>query len=288
MRVGVVDIGTNSMRLLVTDGVEDVGRWVEVTGLGEGVDETGVLSEVAMDRTLIALEEFGDRMDSLDVEARAAIATSASRDASNREEFLDRAEKVLGVRPTLISGIEEARYGFSGATRNWDGPPPWVVSDIGGGSTEIVSEVAQASIDIGSVRLTERWFRERPIPADRLDMARDQAKTLFQGVGFSEVGSLLGVGGTWTEIGGMVGGPERDVDLAMVTLAEITDLVRRLAGLTIDQTAKLPTLNPKRAGTILGGVVVAEAVMDVLGVEVATQSISDSLDGLAAELLAVT
>jgi exopolyphosphatase/pppGpp-phosphohydrolase len=86
----------------------------------------------------------------------------------------------------------------------------------------------------------------------------------------------------------MVGGPERDVDLAMVTLAEITDLVRRLAGLTIDQTAKLPTLNPKRAGTILGGVVVAEAVMDVLGVEVATQSISDSLDGLAAELLAVT
>lgn len=288
MRVGVVDIGTNSMRLLVTDGLQEIGRWVEVTGLGRGVDATGELAEDAIDRSLESFRRFGRIMETERVERRAAMATSASRDSSNRDEFFDLAEEALGVRPRLISGIEEARYAYAGATRKWDGPHPWVVSDIGGGSTEFVTATSAESIDIGSVRLTERFFGERPVNRDQLEAARAEVFELFEDVRLHEVGSLLGVAGSWTEMGGLIGGPERDVDLATVTLTEVTGLVESLAGLTIEETAELPTLNPQRSETILGGVVVAESVMKWLGAGQATQSISDSLDGLAAELLAVT
>jgi exopolyphosphatase/guanosine-5'-triphosphate,3'-diphosphate pyrophosphatase len=288
VRVGVVDIGTNSMRMLITDGSDELGRWEEVTGLGRGVDATLRLSEEAMTRTVKALGKFGEIMDSREVASRAAMATSASRDASNREDFFDRAERALGTRPRLIDGGLEARYAYAGATARWDGPRPWVVSDIGGGSTEFVTEDFEISIDIGSVRLTERWLESRPINEESLRRARAEVRGMFDGVISTEVGSLLGVGGSWTEIGGMVGGAERDVDLAAVTTDEVSQLVQTLAGMSVEETARLPTLNPARAETILGGVVVAEAVIETLGVEIATQSISDTLDGLARELLALT
>jgi exopolyphosphatase/guanosine-5'-triphosphate,3'-diphosphate pyrophosphatase len=239
-----------------------------------------------MERTLSVLRRYGETME--EVDRRAAMATSATRDASNREVFLGRAEEALGVRPRLITGVEEARYAFAGATGRWDGPRPWVVSDIGGGSTEFVTDEDAISIDIGSVRLTERWFDRRPVGPGQLGAARGEVAGLFQDVILDPVGSLLGVAGTWTEMGGLVGGLERDVDLATVTLVEVSELVPFLAGLSVDETAHLPTLNPKRAGTILGGVVVAEGVMKTLGADTATQSIADTLDGLARELLAVT
>jgi exopolyphosphatase/guanosine-5'-triphosphate,3'-diphosphate pyrophosphatase len=235
-----------------------------------------------------ALAKFGEIMDSREVANRAAMATSASRDASNREDFFDRAESALGTRPRLVDGALEARYAYAGATARWQGPQPWVVSDIGGGSTEFVTEDFEISIDIGSVRLTERWFGTRPISEESLRRARAQVRQMFEGVISTEVGSLLGVGGSWTEIGGMVGGAERDVDLATVTTDEVTHLVTTLAGMTVEETAHFPTLNPARAETILGGVLVAEAVMNTLGVDTATQSISDTLDGLAQQLLALT
>ena len=284
----MVDIGTNSMRMLITDGVDELGRWEEVTGLGRGVDATRRLSEEAMARTVTALEKFGEIMDSQEVATRAAMATSASREASNREDFFDRAEQALGTRPRLIDGAVEARYAYAGATRRWTGPRPWVVSDIGGGSTEFVTEDFEISIDIGSVRLTERWFGERPVSGKRVNEARAEVLAMFQGAIKTEVGSLLGVGGSWTEVGGLVGGAERDVDMAAVTLEEVSQMVMDLAGMTVEKTAQLPTLNPARAETILGGVLVAEVVMQTLGVEVATQSIADTLDGLAGELLALT
>ncbi len=144
------------MRLLITSGSEESGRWVRVTGLGEGVDETGVLSPQAVARTVVELEVFGRLMDSHHVQRRLAIATSASRDASNRESFFDQAESALGVRPTLISGDDEARLAFLGSTAEMSSLDGVVVSDIGGGSTEFVSSDRGVSIDIGSVRLTDR------------------------------------------------------------------------------------------------------------------------------------
>ncbi len=200
MRVGVVDIGTNSMRLLVTDGITEFGKWVQVTGLGQGVDASGSLSEEAIGRTLAVFRRFGDLMEEMEVERRMAMATSASRDASNREAFFDQAEKVLGMRPTLISGHEEARFAYRGATANQELAPPVVVSDIGGGSSEFVSAADEVSFDIGSVRLTERILPKRPASPGEIDRARSLVDEMFREVEVGAVGTLVGVAGTWTSI----------------------------------------------------------------------------------------
>ena len=147
-RVAAVDIGTNSMRLLIVmendDSWIELGRWERVTGLGRGVDADGVLNDEAVDRTLLALAEFGARMNDAKVSQRRAVATSAARDAANRDSFFDRAELALGVRPELITGEEEARLAFAGASDDSD--QPILVVDIGGGSTELVDAKGATSV----------------------------------------------------------------------------------------------------------------------------------------------
>jgi exopolyphosphatase / guanosine-5'-triphosphate,3'-diphosphate pyrophosphatase len=199
-RVAAVDIGTNSMRLLIVGGDSEIGRWERVTGLGRGVDHTGKLSEQSIAMTLPVLKEYGRLMDLHQVTMRRAIATSASRDASNREEFFDLVESALGVRPTLISGEEEARLAFAGVVGSFDGPGPVVVSDIGGGSTEFVTATGGVSVDIGSVRITERVLPDRPAAPGQIAAARELIRNLFSVVDVGEVGSLVGVAGTWTEL----------------------------------------------------------------------------------------
>jgi exopolyphosphatase / guanosine-5'-triphosphate,3'-diphosphate pyrophosphatase len=274
--VAAVDIGTNSMRMLISDGIDEVGRWEEVTGLGRGVDRTGALSEDAITATLPVLEVFGRVMDRHRVVRRRAIATSASRDASNRETFFDLAEVALGVRPELISGDEEARLAFLGATRRFDGQSPQLVSDIGGGSTEFVTEAKAVSVDIGSVRLTERALPSRPASFADLRAARMMVSDMLSEVEVGKVGSLIGVAGTWTELPGLAHGQHGPT----ITRDEVTAVAEMLAGLTVEETAQLPTLNPKRAPVILGGVVIAEAVMALCGTDEAHVSIEDTLDGV--------
>jgi exopolyphosphatase/guanosine-5'-triphosphate,3'-diphosphate pyrophosphatase len=189
LKVGVVDIGTNSMRLLLVDGSGDFGRWEEVTGLGRGVDATGELSESAILDSLTALARYGSLMDEVGVTKRAAVATSASRDASNREAFFDRVEQVLGVRPALISGAEEGALAYAGATRDLNLPGPTVVSDIGGGSTEFATEAGGVSVEIGSVRLTERHLPNRPASSTELTGAREKVARLFAAVEIPPAGS---------------------------------------------------------------------------------------------------
>ena len=155
-----VDIGTNSARLVVASAEGEVGRWQTVTGLGRGLGERGTLTEDSMARTLAALGRYGELMAEHGVAARRAVATSAVRDARNREEFLDRAAEALGVRPENISGEEEARLSFSGAVSDLSDPQRWMVVDIGGGSTEFVwtdpdGAVRGVSLEVGTVRLTE-------------------------------------------------------------------------------------------------------------------------------------
>ncbi|HEU4917073.1 MAG TPA: hypothetical protein VFV13_10965 [Acidimicrobiia bacterium] len=290
VNVGVVDIGTNSMRLLITDGTTELGRWVEVTGLGRGVDRTGLLSNAGIEDSLAALRRFGAEMDDAGVGRRAAIATSASRDASNREEFFDRAETALGVRPRLISGEEEARLAYSGVSAESRWPEPIVVSDIGGGSTELVTSRGGTSYVIGSVRLTERVMPSRPALPGELSAARALAAAVFAEVDLPEK-ALVGVAGTWTSLAAMAhhrpshgGEPVHGYPL---TRADLTSLIELLASMTVEETAAIPALDPKRAPVILGGAVVAEAVMAALGVEVGTVSEHDILDGLAMELLAL-
>jgi exopolyphosphatase / guanosine-5'-triphosphate,3'-diphosphate pyrophosphatase len=290
LKVGVVDIGTNSMRLLVTTETVEIGRWVEVTGLGRGVDASGSFSPDALDETLEVLARYGRIMDGERVDVRKAIATSASRDASNRDDLFDRAETALGVRPTLISGEEEARLAFAGVDSALELIAPIVVSDIGGGSTEFVTATGGLSVDIGSVRLTERALPSRPASGTELSDARRLVADLFAGVDH-EAATVVGVAGTWTSLCAIV------MDLPVysreavhghrVKAEEISDLVDLFAGKTVEQTADISSLDPKRAPVILAGAVIAEKVLACLAAREVVVSESDTLDGVANELLAL-
>ncbi len=287
VKVAAVDIGTNSMRLLIVHQVGgrvvEIGRWQRVTGLGRGVDGTGLLAEEAIDRTLLALAEFGGRMKEAGVDRRRAVATSASRDASNREAFFDRAEIALGVRPELITGDEEAGLAYAGATADLSLPPPFVVVDIGGGSTEFVTAAGGRSFDIGSVRLTDRVLSHRPPPIAELAAARELVRAELAPVS-PTTGTVVGVAGTWTSLAAIVQGSAED-HLMEITRAEVSGLVERLSGLSVEATSDLPGFDPARAPVILAGAVVAEAALEALGVEKVMISLHDLLDGVVAQLL---
>ena len=295
MKVAAVDIGTNSMRLLVVhrvgDGLVELGRYERVTGLGRGVDATEELSEEAMDRTLLALSEFGGRMREMGVERRRAVATSASRDARNRDKFFDLAELALGVRPEMISGDEEAALAFAGATSRTGEPAPHLVIDIGGGSTEFVTTDGGRSFDIGSVRLTDRVLSDRPAPPEQVATARAAVAEMFLPV-TPFVGSVIGVAGTWTSLArihlfgeGPSPAAHGDSNLVRLSLPDITGLVERLSGLTEEQTAALPGLDPARAPVILAGAVIAEGSATAAGAATVTVSEYDLLDGVVSALL---
>jgi exopolyphosphatase/guanosine-5'-triphosphate,3'-diphosphate pyrophosphatase len=288
LKVGVVDIGTNSMRLLITSPGGEIGRWVRVTGLGRGVDKTGVLSDDGMERSMAAFAEFGHHLDTEQVGVRKAIATSASRDATNREEFFDQVETAIGVRPTLISGDDEARYAFRGAVGDTgDGT---LVSDIGGGSTEFVSASDSISVDIGSVRLTDRILGTHPISRSRLENARSHVRELFAGVAFQPV-EVIGVAGTWTSLSAItLKLDEYDPEVvhgSVVSRADLSTAVDYLAAMSLPDVEKIPSLDRKRAPVIVAGAIVAEQVLSHLGVDRAKISERDTLDGVAEELLAL-
>ncbi|REK41113.1 MAG: Ppx/GppA family phosphatase [Actinobacteria bacterium] len=289
MKVGVVDIGTNSMRLLITSGEEEVGRWVEVTGLGKGVDASGRLSGEAMERTIEVFDTFGRLMEREGVTRRTAIATSASRDASNREDFFDRAESALGVRPTLITGETEAGYAFAGATRGREDLAGVVVADIGGGSTELVDRERSISVDVGSVRLTDRILTDRPPSPEQLRAAIDHVRGVLHDQADFDARSLVGIAGTWTSLAAIAQElPEYDRDAVhgyVMTRSEVAAVLDRLSTLTIEETAALSSLDPKRAPVILAGAVIAQEVVVALDVDAVEISEMDTLDGVAAEML---
>ncbi len=205
-----VDIGTNSVRLLVVDGDHDLARRAEITRLGQGVDATGELTDEAMERTLATLVDYRCVLDDLDVTALRVVATSAARDARNRDTFFAAAADVMGVEPELLGGVDEARLSFAGAVAGLDPSiGPFLVVDIGGGSTELaVGDTAAEdvhSLDIGSVRLTEMVLHHDPpqpeeltnalgIVEDRLDDALRHMPAA------EEARTLAGVGGTVTTV----------------------------------------------------------------------------------------
>lgn len=290
MKVGVVDIGTNTMRMLIRDEDREYGRWVEVTGLGRGVDAGGSLSPEAIERTLVVLRKFGTKMTALGVENRAVIATSATRDARNREEFLDRVEQVLDVRPEVISGIEEGLLAFDGATSDLIVEEPILVTDIGGGSTEFVMYDTVDSVDMGSVRLTDRMSGSYPLGDDEWEAAMEMAWAPFMHLkDVFEFASHIGVAGTWTSLAAMVQDlPQYDprrVHGYRLQELELDELLDRLCDMTLDQIEAIPSLDPKRAPVIRAGAMVAHAVMGVLYAGETIISIRDTLDGLANRLL---
>ncbi len=288
MKVGVIDIGTNSMRLLITSRGGEIGRWVRVTGLGRGIDETGMLSDDGIARSMAAFVEFGRQLDAEQVEVRKAIATSASRDAANREMFFDQVETAIGVRPTLISGDDEARYAYDGA--NGGGRQDVLVSDIGGGSTEFVTVSDSISVDIGSVRLTDRILGAHPLAVDRVDDARAHVRSLFDEISF-EATEVVGVAGTWTSLAAIIlqldHYDREEVHESVVALGDLSGVIDSLAPMPLSDVEEIPSLDPKRAPVIVAGAIVAEQVLSHLEVDSARVSERDTLDGVAEELLAL-
>ncbi len=297
MRIAAVDIGTNAVRLLVADSIsgrlEDVARRVVITRLGQGVDGTGVLHPEAVERTLSVLRAYGGSMAELAVDRRRAVATSALRDTADAGLFLEAAAEVLGVDPEVIAGAEEARLSFRGAASGRRDPAPdepILVIDVGGGSTEFVAGIDEptysASVDIGSVRLTERHLGASPADPQMVEDAQRHVADLFRSeLELPPVGSVIGVAGTVTTLAAAQLDLEvydrASVDGTVLTGEQLRAMVARLATLTVEQIAAIPSMDPARAPVILGGAIVAEQALVASGRTRLTVSESDILDGIA-------
>lgn len=297
MRVAAVDIGTNTTRLLIADvdgeHVTRLDRRAIVTRLGQGVDVNRRLLPEAIDRTVTVLVDYAEAIRDAGCVRVRAVATSATRDAANRDDFLDAAATVLGVRPEMISGGEEAQLSFSGTTAGVAGPPPALVIDLGGGSTEFVLGADAphylVSVDIGSVRLTEQALPAHPASRAQLAAARRRVDDVLTGVVLPEApGTTFGVGGTFTSLAALhLGLQAYDPDRVHGTSLGIDDLralVDRLAPLTIGETEAIPSLDPARAPVLLGGAVVAERAVCHVGAAAIVVSEHDILDGIVRSL----
>jgi exopolyphosphatase/guanosine-5'-triphosphate,3'-diphosphate pyrophosphatase len=297
-RVAAIDIGTNSTRLLVADVNGDelvtVDRRTQITRLGQDVNRTRSLHADAIERTLAVLRTYRGVIDDLGVERVRATATSASRDATNRDQFFDPAEAVIGVRPGLLSGEEEARLEFLGATSGLSEPAPFLVVDVGGGSTEFIAGSrepdALCSIDVGCVRLTEQYLHGDPPTAEELSQAvsvvRDHLSDVDRLVpGAASAKTLVGTAGTvWTlgaiELG--VDASESDkIDHFRLTRAAAEDVFRTLATEPIAQRRHNPGLEEGRVDVIVGGAIVVVSVMRHWAFDELLVSEADILDGLA-------
>ena len=285
--IAAVDIGTNSTRLLVGDE-----RRTVITRLGRGVDATRNLDDAAIAHTLDVLRDYA----ALALEAGAssirAVATSAVRDAGNRDVFLDVAAEILGARPKVLSGEEEGRLAFAGATSALDpADGPFLVFDIGGGSTEFIVGASEAegvlSIDVGSVRLTEQWLHSDPPTAEELSMAVSVVRAHLDDVtrelpASKSAACLVGLAGTVTTVAAVeLGGYDYDrVHHFRLTRSAAEDVFRTLATEPLADRKANPGLQPERADVIVGGCCILVAIMRHFDVESIVVSESDILDGI--------
>ncbi len=311
-RVAAIDCGTNSIRLLIADvtkrddgtaWLRDVHREMQIVRLGQGVDATGRLHPDAIERTKQALIDYARTMQRKGVERARMVATSATRDASNRDEFFGMTEAILGAPAEVITGDEEARLSYLGAVADLDPDEgPFLVTDLGGGSTEFVlgtgAEVEAArSMDIGCVRLTERFIHsDPPSPSEIAEaeaFARAQIKEAFEIVPVEKTKTWIGVAGTVTTLSALVQGLEvynSDViHLSRITLDNVREITDRILSMTHDERASLGPMHPGRVDVICGGAIVLRAIAEELenraGIRTLVCSEHDILDGIAFSLV---
>jgi exopolyphosphatase/guanosine-5'-triphosphate,3'-diphosphate pyrophosphatase len=299
-RVAAIDCGTNSVRLLVSeDGRSTLERLMRITRLGQGVDRNGRLDPDAVDRTVAVLREYRDVMDRFEVDRVRMTATSAARDAANRDDFFAAAEAAVGVRPELLSGEEEGRLSFLGATAELDpADGPFLVFDIGGGSTEFTygttESEATLSTDMGCVRITEAWLHGDPPTAVELSQALsiigihldDVVREIPQA---TEAATYVGLAGTVSTAAAVELGLatyDRDrIHHSRLSKAAVEDVFRTLATEPLAERIHNPGLERERADVIVGGMCVFVGVMRRLGIAECLVSESDILDGLAMSLV---
>lgn len=293
-----IDCGTNSTRLLVAEpGGPTFERLNRITRLGQGVDRTRRLAPGAIGRTLDVLRGYREVMDRFSVTAVRMTATSAARDAANREEFFGPAAEIIGAAPELLDGEEEGRLSFAGATAELDAASgPWLVVDVGGGSTELVfgpgpggGPTAVRSLDMGCVRLTERFLGSDPPGPEQLAEARAFARGLLDRAvadqpAFLGARTLVGLAGTVACLAAVdqeISGYQREkVHHYRLTAASVERILERLAVMTSRQRLGVPGVEAERADVILGGTIVVSEVLQRFGFEECLTSEADILDGL--------
>jgi exopolyphosphatase/guanosine-5'-triphosphate,3'-diphosphate pyrophosphatase len=308
VRVAAIDCGTNSIRLLITDvdpergTASELDRRMEIVRLGQGVDATGRFTAEALRRTFAACDQYAEAIEGLGAERVRFVATSATRDVSNRDEFIAGVRSRFGVDPEVVSGDEEARLSYAGATQAVasDGaghPTPYLVVDIGGGSTEFVlgdgSVEAARSVDIGCVRLTERHLTDDPPTADQIAAAtRDidagidlAART----VPLEKARTLVGVAGSVTTVAAIALGLE-EYDRDQVHLSRISaETVRAVADGLLrsnhSERAANPVIHPGRVDVIGAGALILSRITVRLGLPEVVVSEHDILDGIALSLV---
>lgn len=296
--VAAIDCGTNSIRLLISSssGIELV-REMEIVKLGEGVDRTKNFSPEAVARTLKALRRFKELIDQHDVVRVRFCATSATRDAQNREIFTIPVEEILGVAPEVIVGTEEARLSFLGATAELSRElAPFLVIDIGGGSTEFVlgtsDVIAAISVDIGCVRMTERHFSLDPPSADEIANARRDINKAIdrasESVAISSAKTLIAVAGTATTVAAAaLHLPEYDrvqIHGARISAERTVEISEWLLSLTRAKRAGLGYMHPGRVEVIAAGSLVLAEIIKCTGAREFVASERDILDGIVATL----
>jgi len=311
VRIGAIDCGTNSIRLLIADAVEgglrDVHREMRIVRLGQGVDATGQFAPEAIERTRVALTDYAELLRRHDVSNVRMVATSATRDAANRDVFFAMTSEVLGaVVPgavaEVISGDEEARLSFHGAVYELDtAAAPFVVVDLGGGSTEVVvgeREVdAGYSADIGCVRLTERCLHtDPPTPTEvaaARDVVRERLGEALRVVPVERARTWVGVAGTMTTLAALAQGmttyDPAAIHLSRVGFDALLPVCEDIIAMSHDQRAALGPMHEGRVDVIGGGAIIVEELADALasraGIDELVVSEHDILDGIALSIV---
>ncbi|MGY1808981.1 exopolyphosphatase [Blastococcus sp. SYSU D00669] len=311
-RAAAIDCGTNSIRLLVADVPEDgphvdLVRRMEVVRLGQGVDATGRLAPEAIERTRRVLEEYAATARGLGATAVRMVATSATRDAANRADFERMVEATLGKLPDVVTGREEAELSFLGATASLDAAarahgnpaprPPFLVVDIGGGSTEFVlgdpaGVRAARSVDVGCVRLTERHLAGDPPTADEIQRAEADIRAALalvaEAVPVAEAATLVGLAGSVTTVAALaLQLPHYDaaaIHGSRIPVSAVRSVTAGLLTATRSRRAALPVMHPGRVDVIGAGALVLRVLMDAFALDEVVVSEHDILDGIALRL----
>ncbi|HEV7964661.1 MAG TPA: Ppx/GppA phosphatase family protein [Actinoplanes sp.] len=302
--MAAVDCGTNSIRLLVADldgdGLTDVVRRMEIVRLGQGVDRTGRLAPDAIERTRLVLADYAAQIKELGAERVRMVATSATRDAANAGDFRAMVVETLGVAPEVVSGDEEARLSFTGAVRGLpaDLPTPYLVVDIGGGSTEFVTGQADGavdraiSVDIGCVRMTERHLHADPPTPEQTAAAEaditDAVDRALAAVKGRDARTLVGLAGSVTTVVAIALGlreydPER-IHHARIGYADVAKVAADLLASSRDERLAIPVMHPGRADVIGAGALILTVIMRRAGATAVVASEHDILDGIAYSL----
>lgn len=303
MKLGAIDIGTNSMRLLVAD-VQDkklVSRekYINTTRIGQGVDENGYITDEAMERNITALYEFSQMCKEKGCEKVRCMGTSALRDAVNRDVFIEKAREKSGIKVEVIAGEKEAELGFRGVLTGASAEGNLLILDIGGGSTEFIfgnndGIIKSVSIDIGALRLTEKFRgfeKDAELYSEMINFIKEKTNDIMEYLRECEISTVCGIGGTITSMSAINQKLEvysmEKVHQSVITAEDADDISEMLRHSTEEDRKSMKGLQPKRADIITAGAVILDTIIKSLDIDRVVVSEYDNLEGLVSEMISV-